>query len=98
MTEGVRGENAKMRDQRSFWVGLLIFALALMVRFVYLCESSANPSFEMPLVDSKVYDETARAFAQEGRITEGFFWQPFFYPFFLSLVYSLRGNSIVCAN
>ncbi len=81
-----------------FSVACIIFCLALTVRLVYLYESSANPSFQAPIVDSKTYDETAGMFVQNKILGEKFFWQPFFYPFFLSVVYIFSGNSIIAAK
>jgi len=76
----------------------IIFSLALTVRFIYLYESSANPSFQSPIVDSDSYDEAAREFAEGQGLGNAFFWQPFFYPFFLSVVYFFSGNSIIVAK
>lgn len=73
-------------------------ALAAFARFSYLYESSSNPTFVAPIVDSQVYDEMARGLAEEKNMTDEFFWQPFFYPFFLSLVYFLSNSSILCAK
>jgi len=89
---------AKTPRRRGFLIGLLIFFLALLVRLIYLYESSANPSFEVPLVDAASYDKIARAFADGKGMDYNFFWQPFFYQFFLSLVYVISGSSIVCAK
>ncbi len=75
-----------------------IFGLALLVRFGYLYESSSNPTFRIPIVDSFAYDTLARDFASGKGMGSGFFWQPFFYPFFLSWIYRLSGSSILCAK
>jgi tetratricopeptide (TPR) repeat protein len=91
-------EGAKNRTNRSFWIACIIFSLALAIRFVYLYESSTNPSFLSPIVDSRTYDEMAEAFAKNPVLGSNFFWQPFFYPFFLSMVYSFSGNSIIAAK
>ncbi len=91
-------EDTESPANRSFWVACIIFSLALAIRFVYLYESSANPSFQAPIVDSKVYDETARAFVKGQGMGSNFFWQPFFYQFFLSVVYFFRDCSIVYAK
>ncbi|MHC4302228.1 MAG: tetratricopeptide repeat protein, partial [Planctomycetota bacterium] len=75
-----------------------IFVLALSVRLIYLCESSANPSFTAPTVDSGTYHRIATALAEKGAMNDEFFWQPFFYPVFLSAVYSACNLSILCAK
>ena len=75
-----------------------VFLLALSARAIYLYESSANPSFTAPTVDSGVYDTLARNTAEGKGINYEFFWQPFFYPAFLSVVYTISGSSILCAK
>jgi tetratricopeptide (TPR) repeat protein len=88
----------KERCLRSFIIAGIIFFLALAVRFIYLYESSANPSFRVPIVDSKVYDDAARTLATKGILGANFFWQPFFYQFFLAVIYFFSGGSIVFAK
>lgn len=97
----VRGkiaEDTESSANRSFWVACVIFSLALTIRLIYLYESSANPSFQIPIVDSKVYDETARALIAGQGLRSNFFWQPFFYQFFLSVVYFFSDSSIIFAK
>ena len=91
-------EDTKDRTKRGFLIACLVFSFALTTRLVYLYESSANPSFQTPIVDSKTYDETARAFAENQMLGSNFFWQSFFYPFFLSMVYFFSDSSIVSAK
>ena len=75
-----------------------VFAFALLVRGIYLYESSDNPTFRAPVVDSLTYDQMARGMVEGSGITEEFFWQQFFYPLFLSGVYFLSGSSILFAR
>jgi tetratricopeptide (TPR) repeat protein len=75
-----------------------IVVLALFVRFFYLYESSANPSFTMPIIDSQNYDNLARLVVTGKGMNHIFFWQPFFYPIFLSVVYLVSNSSIICAK
>lgn len=91
-------ENTKGLAKRSFLTACIIFSLALTIRFIYLYESSANPSFQSPIVDSEFYNEAARKFAAGQGLGSTFFWQPFFYQFFLSVVYVFSGNSIITAK
>jgi Tfp pilus assembly protein PilF/asparagine N-glycosylation enzyme membrane subunit Stt3 len=91
-------EDVESLAKRSLLIFCAIFSLALTVRFIYLYESSANPSFQAPIVDSDFYDEIAREFAAGKGIGRRFFWQPFFYPFFLAVVYFFSGNSIIVAK
>lgn len=80
------------------WVGLGVFLLALLVRGIYLYESRDNPTFNTPIVDSQTYDGLARRLAAGQPMTNEFFWQPVFYPLFLSLVYWLSHSSILWAK
>jgi len=82
----------------SLWPALAVFALAVLVRGGYLYESSDNPTFCVPVEDSLVYDQMARELVAGGAVTSRFFWQPFFYPFFLSVVYRLSNSSILWAG
>ena len=75
-----------------------IFGLALAVRAAYLIDSASSPTFHAPVVDASRYDELARALAAGGTMGPEHFWQPFLYPFLLSLVYSVSGSSIVFAK
>ena len=79
-------------------VWLIIFLLAASVRGLYLYESSRNPTFYTPIVDSQSYDLLARQLAEGKPITSEFFWQQSFYPFFLSAVYFFCNSSILCAK
>ncbi len=79
-------------------VALLVFAAALAVRLVYLAEASADPSFDVLIVDSQSYDQHARLLVSEGTFYSRFFWQGFFYPFFLAGTYLVSGGSILFAR
>ena len=79
-------------------IGFGVFLLALAVRFLYLWDVSESPTFLTPIVDAGTYDALARSLVQGGGFTEKFFWQPFFYPAFLSVVYLLSHASIVWAK
>ncbi len=91
-------ESTESLAKRSLLIACAIFSLALTIRLIYLYESPANPSFRAPIVDSDTYDETARQFAEGQGLGKSFFWQPFFYPFFLSVIYFFSGNSIIAAK
>ena len=85
-------------NKKSLFTGAGIFFLALAVRLVYLYQSSANPSFNCPVIDSETYDNIARALAGGQGMSDKFFWQSFFYPFFLSIVYYLGSPSVLLAK
>lgn len=86
------------RLNKELLIILIILSVSITVRFVYLLQSSSNPSFTNPTIDSASYDQTARRLVQGDGMNHKFFWQPFFYPFFLSIVYFFSGSSIVCAR
>ena len=85
-------------DKKELLTVLGIFILALLVRLIYIYEISPNPSFTAPTVDSGIYDELARSIATGKEMNYEFFWQPFFYPAFLSMVYLASNSSIICAK
>ena len=78
-------------------VGGLLAVLAVLVRLVYLADSSGDPSFMQPLVDSRTYHDLAAGLAHDGVFTEQFLWQAVFYPFFLAGVYTVFGVSVPAA-
>jgi len=78
--------------------GALVFVLALSVRGIYVYDSSDNPTFEAPVIDSLTYDQMARRAAETKTLDREFFWQQFFYPFYLTIVYILSNGSIVAAK
>jgi len=74
---------------------ILIFLLAIVIRGLYLIDSSDNPTFHVPVVDSRTYDQIAREIVDKGNLTRDLFWQPPFYPLFLSLIYLFSKGSIL---
>ena len=93
-----RTSRVRAKQNKGLAIAVVIFALALLVRFIYLYESSANPSFNLPLVDSKGYDILARSLLDTHTISKRFFWQPFFYPVFLAVVYFFSNSSILAVK
>jgi tetratricopeptide (TPR) repeat protein len=93
---GKKGDGAPAKDQ--LWPVLMVFLLAILVRGIYLYQSRHNPTFSAPLVDAMTYDQMARKLASGEALTNEFFWQPIFYPLFLSAVYRLSNSSILCAK
>ncbi|MBW8000884.1 MAG: tetratricopeptide repeat protein [Planctomycetes bacterium] len=98
MSDNITDKNAKKYFGSGFLICLSIFLLSLLVRLIYLYQSSSNPSFYIPLIDAANYDDIARRFAGGEGMDSGFFWQPFFYQIFLSIVYMLSGSSILAAK
>ena len=89
---------SKQGLSKEFWIAFAVFLLALLVRGVYLSQSSDNPTFYLPIIDSMTYDGLARSLAKGEPMTAEFFWQQFFYPFFLSVVYFLSNSSLLWAK
>ncbi|HUT28323.1 MAG TPA: tetratricopeptide repeat protein [Sedimentisphaerales bacterium] len=87
-----------VRASAGVWLGLVVFASAILVRGVYLYESSDNPTFRAPVVDSLTYDQMARRLLAGEGLTPDFFWQPLFYPLFLAGVYRLSDFSILAVK
>ena len=81
------------------WSCVAILAFALLVRLVFLYQVSKSPTFFTPIIDSGHYDQLAKSLARGELTGPTFFWQPIFYPlFFLSRIYLITGNSILCAK
>ena len=87
-----------MRRGSDALIAIGIFAVAVLVRGVYLAESSDNPTFGCPIVDSSSYHTMAAELALSGKVSSRYFWQPFFYPFFLSVIYRFAGPSVLAAK
>jgi len=85
----------KSKDVR---LGLIVLFLGIFIRALYLYQSRDNPTFSVPVVDSMTYDQLARKLVEEKAMTVRFFWQQFFYPYFLSVVYFFSNSSIVCVK
>lgn len=94
--KGTTGKAPALRSE--LWISAAIFGVALLVRLVHLYQHARNPTFDHPIVDSQLYDETARALVRGGQMGFGFFWQPFFYPLALSAVYAVSGCSLLAAR
>jgi tetratricopeptide (TPR) repeat protein len=80
------------------WIIVGIFCLAMVVRFFYLYQSSANPTFNAPIVDAQGYDYRANELIGSKGLTEDFFYQQILYPFFLAAIYFVSGSSILFAK
>lgn len=76
----------------------LVFLVALAVRGLYLWDGRDNPTFRLPILDAMTYDLAARSLARGEPLAGSFFWQPPFYPAFLTAVYWIGGSSIVFAK
>lgn len=80
--------------RRPLLVILLILSLAILVRIVYINQLGDNPFFDYPIVDSDSYDVMATKIAEGENPTEGPFFQPPLYPYFLGILYNLFGHNL----
>jgi tetratricopeptide (TPR) repeat protein len=72
----------------------VIFLAALGLRFLYLYESSDQPTFHTPIVDAETYNLQAIQVATGLGLSREHFWQPIFYPLYLAGVYFCTGTSL----
>lgn len=86
------------RGRRDWLWPLGIGLLALTVRGVNLIDLSDHPAFLHPLLDAAKYDRMAVHLSQTGRLSDGFFRQSCFYPFFLTAVYTLTGAPLLATS
>jgi tetratricopeptide (TPR) repeat protein len=92
---GARRRRARPSTRRTYPIGLGIFLFALAVRIGYLVESADNPTFDIPISDAGTYHQMARSLVAGRPMGEDFFWQPVFYPAFLTAAHLLSGSSLV---
>ncbi len=98
VSSGVRDLGRAGGGARTLSADVAVFLAAFALRAVYLFQSASGPAFWIPTVDAGIYHEIAARWA-EGRGMSGlFFWQPFFYPFFLGLLYKVVGVSVLSAK
>ncbi len=92
----VSPEPERRRDRRSV---LLVALCAVAVRAAYLWTRAGTDSFDLPIVDSDLFDRLARSFAA-GRPApaEDWFSHGVGYPLFLSLIYRLLAPSVLLAK
>ncbi len=76
----------------------LLLAAALTVRVVYLAESSANPTFQAPIIDAARFDHLARSLIGGDLKAEELFWQPIFYPLWLAGTFLAVGHSFLAVK
>jgi Flp pilus assembly protein TadD len=84
--------------QRELPIIIGIFIVALSVRFLFLQQSSSNPTFAVPIVDSESYHFRALDLVAGKGFTDVLFWQPLFYQLYLCLAYITSESSILFAK
>lgn len=73
----------------------IIILLSIIVKMFYLYDSSDNPTFNAPIIDSATYHRLASEWKDSTTFTAEYFYQPFWYPFFLSVFYFLFGTTVL---
>lgn len=73
---------------------LIIAAAGLLLRLIFVFESSSSPFYNNLVSDSKIYNDWALSITGKGNFQLGgvFFMAPF-YPYFLAAVYSIFGEA-----
>jgi len=102
----IRPPDAPPDDRFEAWIlsreklvvgAVLLVALAL--RIWHLLETRENdPYFNLPSVDPKVYHDWATRIAAGDWVGDGVFFLSPLYPYFLAVIYSLTGPSILAAK
>ncbi|HET9887506.1 MAG TPA: glycosyltransferase family 39 protein, partial [bacterium] len=73
---------------------VLVFAIALAIRWAAIHEIYDTPTYRSPLVDAYAYDQSGRAIAKNGPgALEVPYYQPPLYPMLLGGIYRLTGGS-----
>lgn len=90
---------ASSKTDRDARLVILVATCAVVVRSAYLWTRAGTDSFELPIVDSQIFDNLARTFAA-GRPgpTDDWFSHGLGYPLFLSVVYELLAPSALLAK
>jgi tetratricopeptide (TPR) repeat protein len=83
---------SRVTDNLWFWPSL-IFALAFVLRVVYILQVRHTPFFQTLGLDAKFYDQWARDLAGGRAPTGAYFMSPL-YPYFLAIVYRLFGRDL----
>jgi tetratricopeptide (TPR) repeat protein len=76
----------------------LIFAVALVIRLVHIWQLQRAPFFDLLLGDAQSYDAWARRIAAGDWLGHEVFYQAPLYPYFLAVVYSLFGHSLMAVR
>jgi Tfp pilus assembly protein PilF/4-amino-4-deoxy-L-arabinose transferase-like glycosyltransferase len=77
------------------WLPLFVLAVGVAIRIIYLIENTSNPFFFEPVLDAANYDRWALAIAEGKGSQEGVFTANPFYPYLLSIIYSLFSRDLI---
>ncbi len=85
---------------RPAWIGLLVFAGALLLRLVYLSEARSDPLFDSPklLGDAVYYDAWARAVARGKWLAPTPYFLAPLYQYVMGLLYAVLGPQLLAVK
>jgi 4-amino-4-deoxy-L-arabinose transferase-like glycosyltransferase/Flp pilus assembly protein TadD len=74
---------------------LAVFALAFLIRVLYIQQYRSSLFFDYPIIDNATYDRMAWDYVQGKPLWKGAFWQPPLYPWLLGVLYWVIGHSLL---
>jgi Tfp pilus assembly protein PilF/4-amino-4-deoxy-L-arabinose transferase-like glycosyltransferase len=77
------------------WLAAVIFLIALIVRLTHVWQIRRSPFFTVLMGDARAYDEWAQQIAHGDWIGHEVFYQAPLYPYFLGLIYTIAGHSLL---
>jgi Tfp pilus assembly protein PilF/4-amino-4-deoxy-L-arabinose transferase-like glycosyltransferase len=101
MKPSSRPQPAPQDDARreSFaWLAAAIFLVALVVRLTHVWQIRRAPFFTVLMGDARAYDEWAQQIARGDWIGHEVFYQAPLYPYFLGLIYTIAGRSLLAVR
>ncbi len=81
-------------DRRDALAMAGVFALALVLRLVFLWQVQSIPFIEHPISDARAYDEWAQRIAAGNWFGDQAFYQAPAYPYFLAVIYKIVGHDL----
>jgi Tfp pilus assembly protein PilF len=95
-TASVEGPSRSQRQSaRWAWRAIVVGAIALIVRLVYVWQIRDSPFFDVLMGDARRYDAWATQIAAGDVIGRDVFYQAPLYPYFLGSVYAIAGRSLL---
>jgi tetratricopeptide (TPR) repeat protein len=79
---------------RSRWWIAAVLILAFLLKLAYVLESSGSLAFQVPILDSRYYDDTARSIAGGRGFPGGVFFMGPLYSYFLAMLYAVFGRNL----
>lgn len=79
----------------SFYPELVVAAVAMLLRTIYLWEMRTSPVFRYSIGDGIVYDAWAQGIVAGDWLGKGVFYQAPFYPYFLAVIHTLFGPGLL---